>query len=220
MLRCERSAPLRCAPVLCVLVLCVLVALVTVPAGSRPPACAVPPAGGGRGDERPLVVTLLLDPEAQERFDALRRAHFPPERNHLQAHVTLFHALPGPRRAQVEADLAAVAQHPAYEVDVVRVRSLGRGVAFDLRSPVLAAQRAELAARWAPWLTPQDARPHSPHVTVQNTVEPATARVLLAALQAGFAPHAVRADGLGLWRYLGGPWEPLGSYRFSPTASG
>jgi len=30
----------------------------------------------------------------------------------------------------------------------------------------------------------------------------------------------VRATGLALWRYLGGPWEPLGTYRFSPTATG
>ena len=200
--------------------LCVLVAVVTVPAGSRPPAGAVPPGGTGPDDERPLVVTLLLDQEAQQRFDDLRRAHFPPERNHLQAHVTLFHALPGRRRAQVEADLREVARHPAYAVDVARVRSLGRGVAFDLRSPLLAAQRAELAARWADCLTPQDARAHHPHVTVQNKVEPAAARSLLAQLQAGFVPHPVRAEGLGLWRYLGGPWEPLGSYRFSPTASG
>ena len=43
----------------------------------------------------PLVVTLLLEPSAQERFDRVRAAHFPAERNHLAAHVTLFHALPG-----------------------------------------------------------------------------------------------------------------------------
>src|SRR6476469_7699644 len=46
-------------------------------------------------DHRPLIVTLLLDDAAQQRFDALRTAHFPAERNHLAAHVTLFHALPG-----------------------------------------------------------------------------------------------------------------------------
>ena len=40
----------------------------------------------------PLIVTLLLEDAAQERFDRLRAAHFPAERNHLAAHVTLFHA--------------------------------------------------------------------------------------------------------------------------------
>lgn len=165
-------------------------------------------------DPRPLVLTLALDPVAQDRFDALRRAHFPAERNHLQAHVTLFHALPGQQLPQVGQDLADVARRPAYDVEVVRVRSLGRGVAYDLRSPDLAAQRTELARRWQPWLTPQDARAHAPHVTVQNRVEPAVARALLARLQADFAPYAVRGTGLALWRYLGGPWEPLGVYPF------
>lgn len=172
------------------------------------------------GDVPPLVLTLRLDEAAQERFDALRRAHFPPERNHLQAHVTLFHALPGAREDEVRADLAGCAQRPAYDLDVVRVRSLGRGVAYDLRSTVLAEQRAELARRWAPWLTPQDARPHAAHVTVQNKVTPEQARALLRALQASFVPGTVRATGLALWRYLGGPWEPLGTYRFSPAATG
>jgi 2'-5' RNA ligase len=168
----------------------------------------------------PLVLTLRLDEAAQERFDALRRAHFPPERNHLQAHVTLFHALPGAREAEVRAGLASSAQRPAYDVDVVRVRSMGKGVAYDLRSPELAAQRTALARQWRPWLTPQDARPHAPHVTVQNRVTPDQARALLRELAAGFAPYAVRATGLSLWRYLGGPWEPLATYRFSPAPTG
>ena len=171
-------------------------------------------------DVAPLVLTLLLDEASQQRFDALRSAHFPPERNHLQAHVTLFHALPGAHEGEVRADLEQAADRPPYDVDVVRVRSLGRGVAYDLRSPELAAQRDGLARRWQPWLTPQDARPHAAHVTVQNTVTPERARALLAELRAGFAPYAVLATGLGLWRYLGGPWEPLATYRFSPAPTG
>ncbi len=134
--------------------------------------------------------------------------------------MTLFHALPGRELDRVRADVREVAARPAYAVDVVRVRSLGRGVAYDLRSAELDAQRAELARRWQDWLTPQDARPSAPHVTVQNKVEPDVARALLRRLSAQFVPHAVGATGLALWRYLGGPWEPLDAYRFSPTATG
>ena len=196
------------------------VAARTVPAGSNALAPAVRPAPEAPVDDRPLVLTLLLEPAAQARFDDLRRAHFPPERNHLQAHVTLFHALPGHEVDRVRADVREVAERQAYDVDVVRVRSLGRGVAYDLRSAELDAQRAELARRWQDVLTPQDARPSAPHVTVQNKVDPDAARALLRRLQAAFAPHAVGATGLGLWRYLGGPWEPLEAYRFSPAATG
>ena len=48
---------------------------------------------------RPLVVTLALDDDAQARLDALRRTHFPSDRNVVPAHVSLFHALPGEHRA-------------------------------------------------------------------------------------------------------------------------
>ena len=164
---------------------------------------------------QPLIVTLTLDGAAQERFDLLRAAHFPPESNHLAAHVTLFHALPGEHLEQLRADLVAVADRGAYDVRVTRVRSLGRGVAYDLRAPELDAQHRELASRWAPWLTRQDAQPLSAHVTVQNKVEPARARALLAELSAGFMAYDVRATGFALWRYLGGPWEGLGASAFS-----
>jgi 2'-5' RNA ligase len=163
---------------------------------------------------RPLIVTLLLDDEAQERFDRLRAEHFPPERNHLRAHVTLFHALPGEHLDAVRADLVTAADREAFDVAVTGLRFLGRGVAFTLESAELGALRAELAAAWQPWLTPQDRQRHAPHVTVQNKVEPAVARELHDQLLAGFVPYRVRARGLGLWRYLGGPWEPLAELSF------
>lgn len=163
---------------------------------------------------RPLIVTLLLDDDAQQRFDRLRAEHFPPERNHLQAHVTLFHALPGEHLDAVRAELAQVADREAFDVAVTGLRSLGRGVAFQLESPELAGLRNRLAAAWRPWLTRQDQQRHSPHVTVQNKVDPAVARALHQRLLAGFAPYTVRSRGLGLWRYLGGPWEPLAEWPF------
>jgi hypothetical protein len=50
---------------------------------------------------QPLILTLALDGEAFAFFDGLRRAHFPPERNVVPAHVTLFHALPGEQRPAI-----------------------------------------------------------------------------------------------------------------------
>ncbi|MGY1724788.1 2'-5' RNA ligase family protein [Blastococcus sp. SYSU DS0533] len=177
--------------------------------GPRPhrtaPADGVPAAAG----PAPLVVTLLLDEGDQAAFDRLRAEHFPPERNWLQAHVTLFHALPGEDLAAVRRDVLEAADRRAFDVAVVGLRLLGRGVAYELRSAELAAVHADLAARWAPWLTRQDRQRFQPHVTVQNKVDPAVARGLHERLLAGFAPWTVRARGLGLWRYLGGPWSPV-----------
>jgi 2'-5' RNA ligase len=164
--------------------------------------------------QEPLNVTLLLDDAAQQRFDRLRAAHFPPERNLLAAHVTLFHALPGERLAAVREELTAAAGRPPFDVAVTGVRFLGRGVALDLAAPELTALRSSLAAVFAAELTPQDRQWSRPHVTVQNKVDPALARALHADLAAAFRPESVTARGLGLWRYLGGPWAPEGEFPF------
>lgn len=163
----------------------------------------------------PLILTALLDDAAQARFDRLRRAHFPAEHNHLAAHVTLFHALPADQREAIDGALRECLPHAPVPVTVIGVRSLGRGVAFVLGSPDLAALRAELAWRWQPWLSPQDRTTRDLHVTVQNRVQPAQARTLHAALSAGFVPETVPAIGLSLWRYLGGPWAPVARYPFA-----
>ncbi|OMQ14844.1 hypothetical protein A7K94_0213685, partial [Modestobacter sp. VKM Ac-2676] len=96
---------------------------------------------GGRSSTSPLIVTLLLDDAAQQRFDRLRAEHFPAERNHLQAHVTLFHALPGERLAEVREELRTAAARPPFDVAVTGVRFLGRGVAIDLAATELTAVR-------------------------------------------------------------------------------
>ena len=112
------------------------------------------------------------------------------------------------------AALATAADRPAFDVAVTGVRLLGRGVAYRLASPELTELRGRLAAGWEPWLTRQDRHRHAPHVTVQNKVDPEVARRLHADLAATFEPERVPATGLGLWRYLGGPWEPLARYPF------
>ena len=56
-----------------------------------------PAAGGAAPTDplyAPLIVTAELPADVMAWADGLRRAHFPPERNQVRAHVTLFHALP------------------------------------------------------------------------------------------------------------------------------
>lgn len=166
----------------------------------------------------PLVVTLMLDAVSQERFDALRREHFPAERNHLAAHVTLFHALPGERLESVVADLRAAAGREPFPVAVSGLRLLGRGVAYVLAATELSDLHAGLATRWQPWLTAQDRQRFAPHVTVQNKVEPATAWRLHAQLSARFRRFDVTAVELALWRYEGGPWALVDTAPFSAPA--
>lgn len=169
---------------------------------------------------QPLIIALALDEASQDRFDALRRRHFPPERNHLRAHLTLFHALPGELERQVRQDLGQAAGRPPLTLRVTGLRFLGRGVAYALHCPELDALRHALAARWRPHLTNQDRQPHRPHVTVQNKVDPATARATLRELERGFEPYDVTGCALALFRYLGPTWEPLGEHPLRPPAPG
>ena len=157
---------------------------------------------------QPLVVTLALPDDVQERFDAERARWFPAGRTAVGAHVTLFHAVPGELVDQVTDDLREQAGAP-FAVRVARVMPLGRGAAYAVESDELVRRHRALQEQWWSHLTRQDRQTLRAHVTVQNKVEPAEARRTLDALRAGFVPVDVDALGFDLWRYDGGPWTHL-----------
>jgi hypothetical protein len=155
----------------------------------------------------PLIVTATLGSADQRRFDALRAAHFPPERNYLRAHLTLFHHLPPARGEELVRLLQQIAADAAPLACVTEVYALGRGTAYRVDSPELLAMRARIAEWFAPDLTPQDAAKPRLHITVQNKVDPATARALLGELQRDFRPAPLNITGFAVHHYRGGPWE-------------
>ena len=172
-------------------------------------------------DDRPLIVTLWMEDAAAERLDALRRRHFPAARNVLRAHLTLFHALPGERAAEVLGEVGRV----CGDTEVLRLRAsglmpLGKGVAVRVEGPGLSRVRRELARAFAGELTRQDAGGFRPHVTIQNKVTPERARATLAGLRALWEEFAFGGEGLEVWRYDGGPWEAAARYRFTGGGEG
>jgi hypothetical protein len=163
----------------------------------------------------PIIITAEMGEDDQVWANALRQRHFPPERNYLDAHITLFHHLPPSHLNEVKARLAAVAaQNAAPVARLSEVMMLGRGVAYRIDSPALMAIRDELADVFQGLLIPQDqARPRL-HITVQNKVEPAAAKALHAELSASFRPRPLAIAGLAAHYYRGGPWEHIWSWRF------
>lgn len=105
--------------------------------------------------------------------------------------------------------MAAADACRTFPLEVTGVRSMGRGVLYTLEAPELPRLHRELSAQFTAYLTPQDRQPLRPHVVVQNKVEPAEAKALLATLQAGFMRRAARGEALLWWEYLGGPWRLL-----------
>ena len=157
----------------------------------------------------PIIVTALLGGEDQAWFDRQRQAHFPPERNFLSAHLTIFHHLPPSLESEVRQRLGDAAREGAPKGHVASLIPLGRGVAYRIDSPGLEGVREYLADIWSGVLTPQDAAPWRAHITIQNKVEPPVAKALLTELQADFRPRPLKIPGYAAWWYRGGPWEPL-----------
>lgn len=162
----------------------------------------------------PLIVTAELGPADFAWLDAQRRAHFPPERNQLPAHLTLFHALPPSALDEVRTRLATMARSKPPRAQIAGLLNLGGGVAYRIHSPELEAIRAELADGFHGLLSAQDNTGWQPHVTIQNKVEPKVARRLQSVLEASFEPRPLAIPALELSEYLGGPWAPLGRWPF------
>ena len=164
----------------------------------------------------PVIVSALFGRQDQALFDALRREHFPPERNVLPAHLTLFHHLPPSVLDELKHRLNAATR--GVRAPVARaagLMSLGRGVAVRIDSPDLAMIRRDLCDAFAGMLTPQDAGGWRPHVTIQNKVAPSLAKLLLDALSKEFQPRDVEIAGLAAWYYRGGPWELISRHMFA-----
>lgn len=163
----------------------------------------------------PIIVTARFGRHDQAWFNALRREHYPPDRNVLDAHLTLFHHLAPSLLDELKNRL----QHEtrgirAPHARVTGLMHLGRGVAYRIESPELSAIRERLREAFATMLMPQDAGGWRPHVTVQNKVSPSLAKSVLDALSGNFAPRSLEIVGLTAWFYRGGPWEAISHYNF------
>ncbi|HST36318.1 MAG TPA: 2'-5' RNA ligase family protein [Allosphingosinicella sp.] len=162
----------------------------------------------------PIIVTAIFGDGDNGWLQDLRRTHYPPERNRVPAHLTLFHHLPPGIETELSRRLAEATSAPPPRAELAGVIDLGRGTALRVESEKLAAIRAGLADAFHGLLIPQDRAPWRAHVTIQNKVEPRAAKALQQQLRAGFTPRPLAIRGLTSWRYLGGPWEEIRSHAF------
>ena len=166
-------------------------------------------------DPAPLILTAELPPDLHKWATDLRRRHFPPERNFLEAHVTLFHALPpqiAPELCTLLARLAGEMAPPPARLE--GVMNLGRGTALRLASAATLELRARIAEHFRGMLTAQDQHTPRLHVTIQNKVAPAEAGALQQDLTGAIVPRDFTMSGLALYRYRGGPWDLVRRFPF------
>jgi 2'-5' RNA ligase len=161
----------------------------------------------------PLILTLSIEKEAFLFFNTLRQKHFPPSRNFIDAHLTLFHALPN------EASIVTVVkdicnlQNP-FKLSVEKPVSIGKGVAYKIESNELMQIHKKFQNKWQDFLSPQDSQKLWPHITVQNKAPVQEAQELLNELKESFTPFVASATGMQLWEYLNGPWKLVKDFYF------
>ena len=147
-------------------------------------------------------------------LNAQRTLHYPPERNRVPAHLTLFHHLPPSASDDLCARLKMECKEPAPPARISGIMGLGTGNAYRIESPQLDDMRWRLAEAFATLLMAQDRADWVAHVTVQNKVKPSVAKVTKDAMAAAFRPRAISVIGLAAYHYRDGPWEEIAGYAF------
>lgn len=166
-------------------------------------------AKGPRNPHAPLLVTAELPNEVLAWADSLRRAHYPPDRNRLQAHVTLFHALPPSVEEELVDILRDLARRSPPPATIAGIMKLSAGTALAVESPDMVEHHAAVAERMYGLLTRQDAQPLRLHVTIQNKVTAQAAQALQTKMRAQLRPINFRFRAFGLYAWEEGLWRPI-----------
>ena len=161
------------------------------------------------------ILTLKTDQKHYEHMTELRKSYFPPGLFKVNAHVTLFHALPQSHLAAIEADISTIARYTIpFVIHAIQPHLLGiQGVVLHVQSKRATSIYNHLRDQWLRFLSRQD-RIFKPHYLVQNKVDKATAETTLEALRRKFLGSSGVVEGLSLHRHDRGFWRPYRSWSF------
>jgi len=173
---------------------------------SSPPS-RTPPA--------PFIVTAELPEDVFAWANGLRTEHFPPERNWLKAHVTLFHSFAPSLRGELPRYLASLAgEFSPPPAQISGLMDLGQGTALAIHSPQMLAVRQVIAEHFWQMLTSQDQGGKRLHITIQNKVDRKAALALQQLLEPRPLQRRFAFTGLGLHLYRNPHWEAVGVWKF------
>src|SRR4051812_42185542 len=126
-----------------------------------------------------LIVTAEIAPPDFAWLNDLRCRFYPPERNQVPAHLTMFRAIVPSAELELRQILRTIETLRAPRAWIAGVMDLGGAVALRVTSDELDAIRHDIAERLHGLLTAQDFAGWSAHVTIQNKVAPKDARSLI-----------------------------------------
>lgn len=167
-------------------------------------------------DEQLYVVTLYTNSELHDKVTAMRQKYFPKHLNKLQAHLTLFHALPHSKlESHVVPTLRSLVNDtPTFPITAGTPFAMKKGIGISVpRAKGGQAARnihENLLKEWqsAGFLSDQDSRHGGVHYTIMNKVDdPEEVSKTLAKVKSEWSETSGTAVGLALWRYDRGYWK-------------
>lgn len=174
-------------------------------------------------DETVYVLTLRTDKAHHDRMTALRQRYFPPRINKLDAHLTLFHALPDGRLdSHILPTIRAVAAQTApFEIHASKPIRLKHGIAVSVSGEQGGKQAQDvhraLLSEWAGqrFLSQQDAGGFRAHYTIMNKVDDENqVAEAFDEVTAGWKGDWGVVDGLSMWQYVKGWWRWQEDFEF------
>jgi len=164
--------------------------------------------------EVPFILTVAVDENAFQFFNALRKIYFPAEQNHVEAHLTLFHLLPN-ETSIIDAVNTVSRQYKTLSLQIKEPLLTDDGVVYTIECDALQQLHKNLQQQWNSFLIPQDQQKLQPHITLQKNVSPEEAKELLQFLNENFCAFEAKGTGLKLWEYYGGSWKLFKQFHFT-----
>ncbi|ORY68986.1 uncharacterized protein BCR38DRAFT_482464 [Pseudomassariella vexata] len=168
-------------------------------------------------DEDHYVLTLKTDPELQTAMSALRTKYFPPKLLKVNAHVSLFHALPGSMLPKMKSDISSLASRTTlFHIKAGKPFRMARGVGISVDGLEPAAHiHKDLQELWRETLSIQDRGKFRGHYTIMNKVtEAEEVDACLAEVKNNFHGCSGTVTGLSLWKYDRGWWVSKEDFGF------
>lgn len=167
------------------------------------------------------VLTLLTDPTHHQTLTSLRNRYFPSFLNKLEAHITLFHALPGSKLdSAIVPTLSEIASStPKFPIRAADPFRLRKGIAIGVPKGKGGDQARDVHARlrkaWMEFLSEQDAGGFRAHYTIMNKVDDEVkVQKAYREVESEWVGCDGTVEGLSLFRYDRGYWVLERNFEF------
>lgn len=171
------------------------------------------------------VLTFLTDSKHHKTMTQWRKDYFPARLNRLDAHLTLFHALPGSKLDDaiiptLEATANSTEQFHVLAATPFKLKhGIAIGVPKTAGGTTARDVHAKLKNEWQPFLSDQDAGGFAAHYTIMNKVDnPKEVDSAFAEVEQNFKACPGTIEGLSLWRYDRSRWEWARDFVFQKGA--